>query len=332
MARDGRGSIDSQATVKGKTSRETSPGNLQKAKQHEASETVEKSKPEELIWAGQSGGFAILWTSADIQARPLKDPDRIVFSAVSLAKQGLKNFLPLVKEIIQEGKTLGKKWDCLYEREFTLLSIVGSLLSFRDIEFRSCPQAEAHPSLYIRFTTVDLSRPEATSYAAPASDDPFLLDINKSGKVTKLTDIFPGQKVLQALLADPIINEQLTLMKPPQTPEELFQVLKGDMYTAFLEINEILYELPQDFLSRFAFHHVKGNQVAIRLGISSMGAARSLQAHIGLLLPIPMALKRDLEMAKSGKAGFLMKDHEKLSRGQKTEVKFVIENDKVRGN
>ena len=35
----------------------------------------------QVIWTGKSGGFAIRWTTADIQARPEKRPGQLAFSA-----------------------------------------------------------------------------------------------------------------------------------------------------------------------------------------------------------------------------------------------------------
>jgi hypothetical protein len=71
-------------------------------------ETPSKKEPlkresEKLIWAGESGGFAIRWTTADLQAQSLKRPGQIAFSAAALAKQGFDRYLPLAREIIQEG-------------------------------------------------------------------------------------------------------------------------------------------------------------------------------------------------------------------------------------
>ena len=46
-----------------------------------------RQKPAQAIWAGESGGFKIRWTDLDIQAHPSKSPNRVIFSARSLAQQ-----------------------------------------------------------------------------------------------------------------------------------------------------------------------------------------------------------------------------------------------------
>jgi hypothetical protein len=61
----------------------------------------------------------------------------------------------------------------------------------------------------------------------------------------------------------------------------------------------------------FAFHHVSGDRVAIRVGIPyATEVCRGTLHQIGLLLPIPEALRQDLERARTGEAGFLMADRE----------------------
>ena len=48
--------------------------------------TARSRKRRQAIWAGKSGGFEIRWTDSDIQVHPLKSPNRVVFSARSLAR------------------------------------------------------------------------------------------------------------------------------------------------------------------------------------------------------------------------------------------------------
>ena len=50
-------------------------------------------KTAQVIWTGKSGGFEIRWTTADIQARPLNQPGRLVFSAARLANRGFQTFI-----------------------------------------------------------------------------------------------------------------------------------------------------------------------------------------------------------------------------------------------
>jgi hypothetical protein len=262
------------------------------------------------IWTGKSGGFAIRWTTADLQARSLKRPGRLIFSAAQLSRRAFQTF-------ISPPNLDGSEERITYERQFTLLSVVGSIVSLRDELYYNI-QPSAHPGLEIRFTAIDLAKPGAVPDPW-ATEEGFSL--KKSGKVAKLTDYFPEKEVLKALLNDAIIQETLG-GESPSSLAKLFKLLKDRR----IEINGVPYLLPRDWLTRFAFHHLQGNKVAVRLGLPSAGgAARGLHAELGLLLPIPPALKKSLTLAASGKEGFLMADRKKLAGKGVTRIAFSID-------
>jgi hypothetical protein len=268
-------------------------------------------KAAKAIWAGKSGGFAISWTTANIQARPLKKPGRLAFSAAQLARRGFQTF-------ISPPHLDGSEERVTYERKFTLLSVVGSIVSLKDELYYNI-QPSAHPGLETRFTAIDLARSGEVIYVSPPEGDPFELDLAKLGKVAKLTDYFPEKEVLKALLNNAIIQEELG-GESPQSLSKLFGLLKG------LQINEIPYFLPRDFLTRFVFHHLEGNKVAVRLGLPSGGGpARGLHAELDLLLPIPPAMKKPLALAAPGQEGFLMADHNKIAGEGVTLITFSFE-------
>ena len=223
-------------------------------------------KAAQVIWTGKSGGFEIRWTTADIQARPLDKPDRLVFSAAQLAHRDFQTF-------ISPPNLDGSEERVTYERKFTIISVVGSIVSLKDELYYNI-QPSAHPGLETRFTAIDLARSGEVIYVSPPEADLFELDLAKLGKVAKLTDYFPEEEVLKALLNNAIIQEELG-GESPQSLAELLTLLKG------LRINEIPYLFPRDFLTRFAFHHLEGENVAVRLGLPSMGgAARGLHAEL----------------------------------------------------
>jgi hypothetical protein len=312
VAKEGTRSADSEQAVKGNISATVNPGDIKKGRQ-ETLETVDKSKPEKLIWAGQSGDFAIRWTTADIQARPLKKPDRIMFSALQLARLGFQTF-------VSPSRLLGNEERITYERKFTMVSMVGSIMSLRDELYYEI-RPSAHPGLEVRFTAIDLGKPGEVPDPWASEEG---VNLAKPGKVVRLTDLFPGKYLLRALLADPIIREYTGEPGNPQAPknlEDLCKVLKDQRPDLF----------PKDFLTRFAFHHVQGDKVAVRLMLlSGGGAARGSTFELGLLLPIPKAMRQPLRLAASGQAGFLMKDVKRISRGQNTEVVFEVNNVTVR--
>jgi len=61
-------------------------------------------------------------------------------------------------------------------------------------------------------------------------------------------------------------------------------------------------------LRSFAFHHVKGNDVAVRIGLShGCEVMRGNFTQLGVYLPMPKKMRSALERAASRKEDFLMK-------------------------
>ena len=48
-----------------------------------------RARPDTTIWSGKSGGFILIWTTADITVSPADQPSKVVFSAREIA---LKKF------------------------------------------------------------------------------------------------------------------------------------------------------------------------------------------------------------------------------------------------
>jgi hypothetical protein len=254
----------------------------------------------ESIWSGTSGGFKIRWTENDIQAHPAKFP-RIIFSARSLAE---KEFALFKTDEMRYGF---KKGYCEFVGSYRILSLAGSIMSFFEETDVSCEE-EAHPSRYLSFTAIDLKKPGSVSQ-----------------KLVKLTDYFPKSAIYQALMAEPRVRQALARREPPlrRSPRNL-----AELYTAFKDVGmdtgEIIYVWPDDFLARFAFHHLLGNQVAIRLALPALGPSNlGDYLELQLLLPVPQSLKTPLALASTGKEGFLMQDQERLSKGKETTIRFT---------
>ena len=159
----------------------------------------------------------------------------------------------------------------------------------------------AHPSLTNHFTVIDLKKPGGVSK-----------------KQVKLTDYFPEKAVYQALLADQGVQKALARREPPlpQSPRslsELYASLKDEP----LDNGGSSYVLPEDFLTRFAFHHLEADKVAVRLALPYFSEVdRGHYLELDLLLPVPENLKEPLALAQTGKAGFLMQDQSRHSGGE----------------
>ncbi|MEA2174920.1 MAG: hypothetical protein QOD00_2512 [Blastocatellia bacterium] len=167
-----------------------------------------------------------------------------------------------------------------------------------------------------RDKALDLSRPGAVDL----SYDGF----KKRGKMVQLTDYFAEADILKALLADTIIQKALKSSGKPR-PQTLAALMKA-VYLQSVPVGECDYELSDDLLTRFAFHHLENERVAVRLGLShAVETCRGSLVELGILLPIPAALKQPLLRAQSGTAGFLMKDQKKIAREQITSFTFTTE-------
>lgn len=260
------------------------------------------------IWTGTSGGFAIRWTTADLQARPVKKPGRLAFSAAELSRRGFRTF-------ISPPNLDGSEKRVNYERKFTLLAVVGSILSLKDeLYYEIIPSA--HPGGETRFTAIDLAKSGKVSDPWAVEEG---LNPKKLGKVAKLTDYFPEKEVLKALLSNAIIQEALE-GESPRSLAEFLALLKSP------RIDEITYSIPRDLLTRFVFHHLQENQVAVRLGLpSATSPARYMHAELELFLPIPPTLKESLTLAAVGKEGFLMAGQEKIASEAVTLIPFSFE-------
>jgi hypothetical protein len=257
-----------------------------------------------LIWTGRSGGFTIQWSATDINARRAGGP--ALFSAKSLAQSGFKEF----RDVNTDGAT-GQADKCIYQRNFTLLSVVGSIISFRDNYYTSC-EGEAHPGGETRYTAIDLVKPGAVSYKEEME-----FDLNDPGQAVKLTDIFDETDIFNALRNDSLVKEALAdSPSQPRSLSELVESFGGDVS------DKHCYSVDRDMFTRFAFHHLENGKVAVRLGLSGAGPCRENLTEIGILLPIPPSLKTALAQADAGKEGFLMKDLKKISNGQTTRLSF----------
>lgn len=129
----------------------------------------------------------------------------------------------------------------------------------------------------------------------------FAVDLHRGGQRAVLTDWFAAPDIHRALLGDSLVQRALRDqgLKPAANLEGLIKQLVGFS-------GDCRFAFAPDLLQRFAFHHVKGNQVAVRFGLShGCEAARGLLTEIGVYLPIPKALAQPLAAAAKRQAGFL---------------------------
>ncbi|MDM8569868.1 hypothetical protein QUF50_10245, partial [Thiotrichales bacterium HSG1] len=258
------------------------------------------------IWSGKNVDLNISWTSNDII---VTKAGNIIFSAKKLAKQDFE------ADFVADN-SLGK---CSYEREFTLLSVVGNIASFKETEYVNCASMPRSSTL-IKYVARDIT----------------------SGNKIQLTDFFNESDLVKALTNDSLIKTALSKTDPTISSTRISDIVnnlrnKGmakinnsnrlmldGLYKA-LEWSEIMvkgcgYRVAKDFLNQFAFHHLNRNRVAIRLNLLPNNSdCQTKNIQLGLYLPIPTSMKAALKNADKEKVGFLMS---KAVQGQ-TKMSFV---------
>jgi hypothetical protein len=230
------------------------------------------------IWKGNSAGYQVQWTTTDLLALPPAG-GKPLFSARTMA---LKDFA----EVDPQS-------DCEQSRELSVLSLVGTVVSYQQADYVSCP-GTAHPSAQTSYQTLNLARP---------------------AQLPLLTDLFSEASVLTSLLAEPTIRAALRDLKPAKLPSTTQQLVA--LLTQWS--GSCAYGFSKDLLSRFAFHHLEGGKVAVRIGLShGCEAMRGNLYPLGILLPIPNTLGLPLRKAQFRQAGFLMKDQRRIAQKKVT--------------
>lgn len=294
-------------------------GNVSQTPSIRAKSRTNDSRSEKTIWAGRSGGLSLKWTTADFYVQSQANEVKIW---TPLVKTGFEDFVATQKDIGEAARVAG----CDYQRTIRVLSVVGVFMSFVDHYYDYC--GGAHPSSDTRFTTVDLTKPGETAYQK-SEDTPMMnVDQTRSGKIVKLTDYFPKDEIFRALLTDPVVKNALAGLGahiPATKLADLPELFSENDY----ELGDSKFELRPDFLTRFVFHHIEDDKVAVRIGLPPhYGFNREQHLQLSLLLPIPATLREALQFADQRKEGFLMKDARRIAGDRITRFAFTIGKDK----
>jgi len=242
-----------------------------------------------IIWQSQNDYLDIRWTETDITAT--KNGKRL-FSARELAQKEFE------ADFITDNSNASP--DCQYDREFTLLSLIGNIASFKETESVKC-QGLAEPSTETRLTAYDLAHADSKM---------------------ELTRFFTESDILKALLTEPLVEKALAEANTssPSTLQALYEALEW----SDIPFKGCEYRLPQDFLNQFAVHDIKKNQVAIRLNLpaSTFSSCDSRNIQLGFYLPIPSSEKTLFNQVRRGYKGFLKTRKRKSVYGKSTQVSF----------
>lgn len=279
-----------------------------------AQDPQSKETAGQVIWSGDSGGVRIVWTTSDLYKQSTSETEGLL---APLVRKGFDDFVAVVMGS-QPDKQNSER--CSYERRFEVLSVVGTLVSFEDQYQDDC--GGAHPSAETRFTATDLSKPGEVRYARQDDTPMMNVDLANPGRISKLTDYFNEQDILQALLREPSIQSAVAKVdgkKQPQSLAALPQLFADNSYA----LGDLDFELRPDFLTRFAFHHVEGNRVAVRIGLPAQsGASRNRHKELEIFLQIPESLTEQFKLAASRRQGFLMSDAAQIGGDRSTNFRL----------
>jgi hypothetical protein len=172
--------------------------------------------------------------------------------------------------------------------------VVGSIISVERNDYVNCP-GTAHPSVITWYSVIDAASPR---------------------RVVALNELFPERDIFAALMEDAIVKKTLAKAGVP-TPGSLPELIR----TLAATEGECEYAFTEDMLSHFAFHHLEGDKVAVRIGLShGVEACRGELTQLGLLLPVPASLASALKAADAGSGGYVMRDLKKIAGDAKSTI------------
>ena len=175
------------------------------------------------------------------------------------------------------------------QESMTVLSVVGTWVSYE--LFDESYTGGAHPGASDRYVTEDAATPS---------------DEVGAGKAASLLELFPEHDVVEALRGDAYLQKHRVDRKAfaaARTVEALMASLgSGEDCVSFDSGREAVQHA-------FAFHHLEGDQVAVRIAFDyASEVCRGQKFVVGILLPVPSRLRAALERADRREEGFLMKD------------------------
>ena len=109
------------------------------------------------------------------------------------------------------------------------------------------------------------------------------LDKGEKESAAYLTDFFPEEEIVAALLKDEYLKYYIG-NNHPKTLKDLADIPCDEV--SFSDINQC-----------FAFHHIKGDQVAVRIGLPEASSGSGFYEELGIYLKIPPKLADFLKEA-----------------------------------
>ena len=242
------------------------------------------------IWKGTSGGYGIDWSNSNLRAMR-SDTRQIVFDARSDAEAAWSG-------IVQRSRGGPLQAEFTYR----LLSVAGPYLMIEEGEYCDC--GGAHPSESRKFRAIELDRSKPGSVEAAS-----------------LTELFPSQDILKALVSDAVVHRALGSDVAPGSLNELLKQL-GDQN---VKVGECEYWFPPDLMGSFALYDVQEGNVLVRLALPAAAeSCRGRLTQIGMTLASSDVTRPLLMAAKRQHEGLLMAEADRTMRSKVTSFSFSV--------
>jgi hypothetical protein len=253
---------------------------------------------EEIIWEGSYKDVAYKWTTKDFYIKHQSGKEE-------------KLLTPYVKDTFTERVNVGDKSSkCKRYFRFNILSVVGTIISIKMDAFSACDYADSEEKLI----TVDIGK-SGDFYDTSSGE----IDLSKSSRVVKLTELYTDEELFQALIVLPEIQRTLEFADKNKNPQNLPELLTAIDSVGVDGIDNTGHKLTNISWSSFAFYKVTDGKVTIEVELQPSTSSPS-HPHLALQLPISPKLKEIIESANTRQLGFLAEDIQSITKGQKTEI------------
>jgi hypothetical protein len=260
-------------------------------------------------WKGSSAGFQVEWTKGDLRAVD-SSSGQTVFSAKDVARSNFES----VKKRLPPGT--------VYEEDYELLSLVGSVLSLEyHARISNGPKSQKRSSAkatqsrgITRYVAIDLQNPAGGIARLSEKYDEATIP-----SCVKLSDLFSEKDLLAAFTNDTVIQSTIDTEKVA-TVTDLVKALDGKS----LPPPDMCGTFDASLLNEFGVHHLRGSKAALRLGISGAEPRSEILSELGLVVPIPEGVLSKFNLASEGKEGVLMSALKKKAAQARTHFEFKV--------
>ncbi len=256
-------------------------------------------KIEEVLWEGENTDYKFILTTQDLYIESSKRKESL-FSDYS-------------KEVSNNLNSSFKENDeCELRFRFHPMSIVETLIAFEQETMIVCFNNYENPGREVRWITIDISKKEPIPFTISNG-----IDLEKTGRLAKLTDYFSDDIILEQLLLNMQIKSivEANPSKKIKSTLELFSLMKGEG----IGKNNI-YSLTRESFLGFVIDRVEGDNVIVKLQLIPIGR-RDLVDFIEISLPISDKLSACLKEKELQKKNLLAIDSNKVV---KKDIEFSI--------